>query len=194
MKKWSSTFRIWHWLFMLTFLFMSATVIIRETVLDKEAVSAIIIEDLSMSDINISTDDAKDIAKDIRSPLWQSHILVGYLFAGLVVARYMLFATRSGRRNYLNCKEKTLHKKGVSATYIGIYGFATALALSGLAIKFNAKFDLSEELVHTIKEVHEFAFYGMLLLVIAHIAGVLIAENRDDKGIVSDMINGGEEK
>jgi cytochrome b561 len=194
MKKWSSTFRIWHWLFMLTFLFMSATVIIRETVLDKQAVSAVIIEDLGMSDINISKDDAIDMAKDIRSPLWESHVLVGYLFAGLVVARYMLFATRSGRRNYINCSEKTLHKKGVSATYLGIYGFATLLALSGLGMKFNAKFDLSEELVHTIKEVHEFAFYAMLILVIAHIAGVIIAENSSEKGIVSDMINGGEEK
>lgn len=194
MKKWSSTFRIWHWLFMLTFLFISSTVFIRQTVVDKQNVSAIIIEDLSMSDINISKDDAIDIVKDIRSPLWQSHILVGYLFAGLVVARYLLFATRSGRRNYINCSEKTLHKKGVSATYIGIYGLATVLAISGLAIKFNAKLDLSEDMIHTVKEIHELGFYAMLFLVLAHIAGVIIAELRSEKGIVSDMINGGKEK
>jgi cytochrome b561 len=120
--------------------------------------------------------------------------LVGYFFAFLVVSRYLLFATKSGRQNYVNYKEKTLHKKGVSSTYIAIYGFATALAISGLGIKFNGKLDLSEEMVHTIKEIHEFAFYAMLALVIAHIAGVIIAELRDEKGIVSDMINGGTQK
>lgn len=194
MKKWSSAFRLWHWLFVITFLFMSSTVLIRQTIMDKTAVAAIITEDLSMSDINISKDDAIDIAKDIRSPLWRTHVLVGYLFAGLVVARYMLFTTKSGRRNYINCSEKTLHKKGVSGVYIAIYGLATALAVSGLSIKFNGKLDLSEEMVDTIKEVHEFAFYAMLALVIAHVAGVIIAELRNEKGIVSDMINGGKEK
>jgi cytochrome b len=112
----------------------------------------------------------------------------------LVVSRYLLFATKSGKRNYINCKEKTLHKKGVSATYVAIYGLATALAISGLSIKFNGKLDLSEDMIHTIKEIHEFAFFVMLALVVAHIAGVVIAELRSEKGIVSDMINGGEEK
>jgi cytochrome b len=40
--------------------------------------------------------------------------------------------------------------------------------------------------------LHEALFYGLLAFIPLHIIGVTIAENQDEKGIVSDMINGGE--
>ncbi|MBD3807963.1 MAG: cytochrome b/b6 domain-containing protein, partial [Epsilonproteobacteria bacterium] len=115
MKKWSATFRVWHWLFALTILFMSTTVLLRETILDKETNGAVITENISMLyDVNVTKEDSIDIAKEIRRPLWQWHIYIGYLFAGLVLVRLMLFFTQSGRQNYINCDEKTTHKKIVS--------------------------------------------------------------------------------
>lgn len=192
MNKWSATFRIWHWLFALTIIFMSITVLLRETVLDKEVTSVIITENIStLYDVNVTQEDSIDIAKEIRRPLWKWHILVGYLFAGLVLARMLLFLTNSGKQNYINCDKKTMHKKAVGVTYIGLYGFAIVEALTGLGIKFNELIGISEDSVHTIKEIHEFAFYAILAFIIVHIAGVVVAENRDEKGIVSDMINGG---
>ncbi|MDD5548748.1 MAG: cytochrome b/b6 domain-containing protein [Sulfurovaceae bacterium] len=192
MNKWSSTFRIWHWLFALTILFMSTTVLLRDTVLDKEANGAIITENIStLYDVNITKEDSMDVAKQMVRPLWKWHILIGYLFAGLVFARMLLFLTDSGKQNYIKCDEKTMHKKVVGAIYLGLYGFAVIEALTGLGIKFHGLLGISEELEHTVKEIHEFAFYAILAFVIVHIAGVVIAENKDEKGIVSDMINGG---
>jgi len=188
MKTWALSFRIWHWLFALTFLFLSMTVLIRETVMDKEQASVVIIDNLSISDINLSKEDAIDLAKELRRPLWKWHIWAGYLFAFLVLARYGLFLTASGKQNYTKCDELTLHQKLVSGIYLAVYAFATVLALSGLGIKFNQNLELSEELVHTIKEVHEFAFYGILALILTHIAGVIIAENRGEKGIMSNIV------
>ncbi len=193
MNRWHGSFRIWHWLFAFTFIFMALTVAARETFLDKSLVSSIVIEDLSISDINLAKEDAIDIAKDIRRSLWKWHIYIGYLFAGLVAARYLLFLTQSGRQNYIKCKEKTLHKKGVAAVYLLIYISATILALSGLGMKFSEGLGFSEDFAHTLEEIHEIAFYGMLALVIAHIAGVVIAENSDEKGLVSNMIGKQEE-
>jgi len=40
--------------------------------------------------------------------------LVGYGFAFLVLARYILFARRSGKQNYQNCDKLSTHKKIVS--------------------------------------------------------------------------------
>ncbi len=188
MKIWSVSFRIWHWLFALTFLFLSMTVLIRETVMDKEQASIVIMDNLSLSDVNISKEDAVDMAKELRRPLWKWHILVGYGFAFLVLARYILFATRSGKQNYQNCDKLSTHKKMVSGIYLLVYVLATVLALSGLSIKFNGELDLSEEMIHTVKEIHEISFYVMLALILSHIAGVIIAENRDEKGIISNMV------
>ncbi len=193
MKSWHGSFRIWHWLFAFTFIFMALTVAARETFLDKSLVSSIIIEDLSINDITLSKEDAIDIAKDIRRSLWKWHIYIGYLFAGLVAARYLLFFTSSGRQNYIHCSEKTLHKKGAAAVYLLIYASATILALTGLGMKFGEGLGFSEDFSHTLEEIHEIAFYGMLALVTAHIVGVVIAENSDEKGIVSNMIGKQEE-
>lgn len=192
MKKWSATFRIWHWLFALTILFMSTTVLLRETIMDKEVNGAIITENISMLyDVNVTKEDSIDIAKEIRRPLWKWHILVGYLFAGLVLARMLLFLTNSGKQNYTNCDKKTVHKKAVGVVYLGLYGFAAIEALTGLGIKFNELIGISEDSIHALKEIHEFAFYAILAFIIVHIAGVIVAENTNEKGIVSDMINGG---
>jgi len=194
-KKWSATFRVWHWLFALTILFMSTTVLLRETILDKETNGAVITENISMLyDVNVTKEDSIDIAKEIRRPLWQWHIYIGYLFAGLVFVRLMLFFTQSGRQNYINCDEKTTHKKIVSGIYIVFYGFSIIAALTGISIKFNELFGISEDLEHTVKEIHEFAFYAILIFIAIHVAGVVIAENSNEKGIVSDMINGGREE
>jgi cytochrome b len=43
-------------------------------------------------------------------------------------------------------------------------------------------------MIHTVKEIHEISFYVMLALILSHIAGVIIAENRDEKGIISNMV------
>lgn len=194
MKKWSATFRVWHWLFALTILFMSTTVLLRETILDKETNGAVITENISMLyDVNVTKEDSIDIAKEIRRPLWQWHIYIGYLFAGLVLVRLMLFFTHSGRQNYINCDEKTTHKKIVSGIYIVFYVFAVIAALTGIGIKFNELFGISGDLEHTVKEIHEFVFYAILAFMAIHIAGVVIAENSNEKGIVSDMINGGKD-
>ena len=191
MGKWSRTFRIWHWLFALTFVFMSTTVLVRKTVMGKDQASIIITQNLQNLNIDISKDDAVLLARKLRTPLWQWHIWGGYLFAILVAVRLVLISTHSGKRNYQNCDEKSLHKKMVSGVYISIYTFAFILTITGLGIKFDEEIGISKEFKSFLKETHEFTFYLMLPLVAAHIGGVIIAEHRNEQGIISDMINGG---
>ena len=80
----------------------------------------------------------------------------------------------------------------VKLVYIGIYGVLIFMSVSGLLIHFHESVGLTKDGAHNIKEIHELAFNAILIFVPLHIIGVFIAENKDEKGIVSDMINGGD--
>ncbi len=65
------------------------------------------------------------------------------------------------------------------------------MAVSGLVIHFHDLLGFTKDTVHNIKEVHELLYNALLIFVPLHIAGVIIADATEEKGIVSDMINGG---
>jgi len=111
--------------------------------------------------------------------------------AALVVWRIILFFTESGKQNYQNLSSETLHKKMVKLGYIGIYAIILFMSISGLVIHFYEELGLLKDTAHDIKEIHELVFNAILIFVPLHIIGVIIAENRDEQDIISDMINGG---
>ena len=120
--------------------------------------------------------------------MWDWHIWLGYALAALVVWRIVLFFTDSGKQNYQNCSEKTTHDKIVSSIYVIFYALMFLIAATGLLLHFHDFFNISKDLGHSIKEFHELLYNGILYFVVIHIAGVIMAENKDEKGIVSSMI------
>ncbi|HQR73094.1 MAG TPA: cytochrome b/b6 domain-containing protein [Sulfurovum sp.] len=190
MKKWRFDFRIWHWIHAAVVLGLLGTVFLRKTFLSWKTNSELLSSKLTEMDISITSEQAKVLATSIRSPMWEWHILLGYALVVLLLWRIILFFTKSGSANYKNFKAKTLHKKLVTVGYIGIYGTLFIMALSGLSLTFHESLALSKELTHTIKEVHEWLFNLVLLFVVLHVTGVVIAETRDEAGIISDMIHG----
>ena len=145
-------------------------------------------------DIEVSSEQAKVLAKSIRAPMWDWHIILGYGLAFLLIWRIALFFTQSGKQNYQNLKKETLHKKAVKLGYIAIYAILAFMTISGLVIHFYKELSILKDTAHNIKEVHELAYNAILIFVPMHIVGVFIAENQDEKGILSDMVNGGEYK
>jgi len=192
MHKWSLNFRLWHWLHAAVILGLLGTVFLRKTFLSWRANSEIIVNKLAEQDIHIAAVTAKGVAKAIRTPMWEWHILLGYGLAALVVWRIALFFTASGKRNYLHLKEETLHKKAVKIGYLVIYGVIAFMALSGLVIHFYDTIGITKDTAHDIKELHELLYNALLIFVPLHIVGVFVADATEEKGIVSDMINGGE--
>ena len=191
MKKWSISFRIWHWLHAFVILGLLATVFLRKTFLSWRTNSEILSSELSSMNIDVSVEQAKILAKAVRAPMWEWHILLGYGLAFLLLARIVLFFTKSGKRNYLDIKSSTLHKKMVKVGYVGIYVILSFMAISGLSIHFYEELTLLKETAKSIKEVHELVFNAVWIFVLLHIVGVVLADNSDEKGLVSDMINGG---
>ena len=191
MKKWRLDFRVWHWVHATVILGLLGTVFLRKTFLSWRTNSELLTQKLSEINIDVTSDQAKGLATAIRAPMWEWHILLGYAFAVLVLWRLLLFVTQSGKMNYQNFKEKTLHKKMVTLSYIVFYASLLFMAISGLAIDFHEALSLTKDTAHDIKELHELVYNVILIFVPLHIIGVIVAESRDEKGIISDMVHGG---
>ena len=65
------------------------------------------------------------------------------------------------------------------------------MVITGLVIAFDKELSISNSLSHQIKEIHGFIMYMIIGFIVLHVLGVFLAEQREGKGIVSDMINGG---
>ncbi len=189
MKKWSMNFILWHWLHAIVILGLLGTVFLRKTFLSWRTNSELIVDKLFDMDIEVSAQQAKIIAKAIRAPMWDWHIILGYALVFLVLWRILLFFTKSGKQNYQNFKNESLHKKAVKFGYIGIYIVIAFMAFSGMIIYFYEFLGLAKDTAHDIKELHEFIYNAILIFVPLHIVGVLVAENRDEEGIISSMLN-----
>jgi cytochrome b561 len=191
MKKWRLDFRVWHWVHATVILGLLGTVFLRKTFLSWRANAEILTQKLSEINIEVTADQAKGLATAIRAPMWEWHIYLGYALAVLLFWRLLLFFTQSGKMNYQNLKEKTLHKKMVALSYIALYAVLLFMAITGLTIHFYEALSLTKDTAHDIKEIHELVYNAVLIFVPLHIIGVIVAENRDEKGIISDMTHGG---
>jgi len=193
MKKWRLDFRIWHWVHAAVILGLLGTVFLRKTFLSWRTNSELLTQKLSEINLEVTADQAKMLAKAVRAPMWEWHIILGYALAALVLWRIILFFTQSGKRSYQNIKKDSFHKKMVKLGYIGIYAILFFMTVSGFVIHFHEALGLTKDAAHDIKEIHELVYNAILIFAPLHIIGVFIAENQDEKGILSDMVNGGEE-
>jgi len=186
--KYSIGFRIWHWLNAIVVLGLLGTVFLRKTFLSYKINSQILLSKLAEFDITITIEQSKLLAKAIRSPMWEWHILLGYALAFLVLYRVVLYFTeRSTKEKFSSL---SLHKKGVHVLYYVLYATLFFMSISGLAMVFHSDLGLSKALTGDIKEIHEAVYNVILIFVPLHIAGVIIAENRDEGGVISTMVNG----
>ena len=190
MQKWRLDFRIWHWIHAVVILGLLGTVFLRKTFLSWRSNSELLVQKLAEINIDITVEQGKMLAKAIRAPMWEWHILLGYALTALVIWRIALFFTESGNQNYQNLEKETLHKKMVKYGYLFIYATVLFMSISGLSIHFHEALGLTKEIVHDIKDIHELVFNVILVFVPLHIVGVIVADARDEKGIISGMIHG----
>ena len=186
--KYSLNFRIWHWLNAFVVFGLLATVFLRKTFLSWRDNSALLMQNLSEMSIDVSAEQAKILAKSIRAGMWEWHIILGYALAFLVLYRIILFIKDSSIQIPFN--ELTLHKQIVKISYYIFYLVILFMSISGLVIHFYEIIGMSKSFAHDIKEVHELVYNFILVYVPLHIVGVIIADTRDEPGLISSMING----
>jgi len=186
--KYTLQFRIWHWLNAIVVLGLLGTVFLRKTFLSWRTNSEILMTQLSDMGIQIAQEQAKVLAKAIRADMWEWHIILGYALAFLILYRIYLFFTDTSEKESFS--SLNLHKKAVNISYYVVYATLIFMALSGLVIYFYETLGMSKDFAKEIKEIHELVFNLVMIWVPLHIVGVVVAEMRDEKGLVSTMING----
>lgn len=187
--KYSKVYRIIHWAIAVSFMLLLITIFLRLTWMNKFNVAAIIKDYLIGTGQNLSDDQLIILAKKIRQPMWDWHIYIGYVLVGLFSARFILPAF--GQMKFQNPFDKNLTAKMKIQkwTYIIFYVCVIVSLITGLIIELGPK-----ELKKPMEEIHVLGIYYLIAFIAIHLAGVLIAEFTNQKGIISRIISGSKTK
>jgi cytochrome b561 len=185
MRTYPLQLRIWHWLHAVTVMGLLGTFFLRKTFLSWRANAEILGAKLSEFGIEVSSEQAAALAKAVRAPMWEWHIIFGYAFALLILWRMVMLL-----KNGFGYETDNPHMEWVYRGYRLVYGILFFMAASGIIIHLYQDFGLSKAAAGDIKEVHETVAWGVVIFVVMHIVGVFVADNRDQKGIVSKMVSG----
>ena len=183
--KYSKIYRILHWAIAIAFILLLVTIFLRLTWLNKYNVAAIIQNYLRDTGQVLTQDQLLALAKKIRQPMWDWHIYLGYILTGLFSIRFML--PLFGHMKFQSPFEKSLSikEKLKKWTYVIFYFCVIISLVTGLLIKFGPK-----ELEKPMEDIHVLGIYYLIAFIVVHLAGVLIAEFTDQKGIISRIVSG----
>ena len=187
--KYSKVYRIIHWAIAVSFLLLLITIFLRLTWMNKFNVAAIIQDYLNGTGQVLSQDQLIALAKKIRQPMWNWHIYIGYVLVGLFIVRFILPVF--GHMKIQNPFEKKLSAKMKFQkwTYIVFYFCVIVSLTTGMIIELGPK-----EYKKSMEEIHVLGVYYLIAFIVIHVAGILIAEFTDQKGIVSSIISGTKDK
>lgn len=147
--------------------------------------SDIISNYLTNENITLTSKQLIALAKQIRKPMWDWHIIFGYILAGLFAVRFMLSSTGIVKiKNPFN-KNLDLKVKFQYSIYLVFYVLIFVTLITGLLIEFGP-----ESLKKIFETVHKLSLYYIVPYIIIHLIGVIIGELTTDKGVVSKMIGG----
>ena len=203
-KKYSSSLRFWHWANAIVITGSLLTVLVNSSVLKGWATLTFVEDNLKKSGTTITEDQARRLVGGLRDRVWDIHVYFGYCLAALLLFRllYEFFRGRDQKlaytlkdayRQYKSGRNRLIarHELVVKSLYATFYLLLIIMAVTGLCLAFDDDIPALHK-IHAIKEVHGFCMYLVLAFIVVHLAGVFLAERKDSKGIVSDMINGGE--
>lgn len=190
-KKQSLGLRVWHWANSGAIFLLLITVILRKTFLSVRGNTPLIVAKAQEVGAVLTDSQATDIAKALRSPMWQWHPIIGLVAIALLIFRFIIYL--QNRASAPDVSKKPLQYKIVKKSHSLFYVILGVMGVSGVLLYWSEAFGLSTDFNHTVKEVHEFLMWFFVVFVIAHIVGVVKSELGEDRGLVSDMINGGKD-
>lgn len=189
-------FRVWHWLNALALFGLMATAALRKTFLSWRTNAKIIQDQIAEIGTTVPDDVARKIAVTIREPMWDLHYVFGFALVALFVGRVAM-AFMPGQPGILAEAKAALgggsaHKKLVKVGYVVFYAVVTYMAVSGVLLYFKSDIGLAKEIAGNLKEIHEYLMWFFFGFSALHLAGVVFVEVRQEPGLVSEMLSGGQ--
>lgn len=206
-KRYSSSLRFWHWANMIVISGSLITVLINATLLDKGNTTPLIKSELQNGGATVTDKQVGNVSHALSDSVWEIHTYFGYTLAALFLFRLILEFfqladqkfIRKMKSAYLQFqttkkqREIARHELAVKVIYAAFYLLLLIMVVTGLFLAFEDLLAPYKAIRHSVKEVHSFCMYLVLAFIAVHLIGVFLAERKDSKGIVSDMINGGRE-
>ncbi len=140
---------------------------------------------LSNTDQSLSREELIVLAKQIRKPMWDWHIYLGYVLTGLFSLRFIFLFFGSMKFQNPLTKDLTIKQKFQKWSYIIFYVCVVVSLVTGLIIVWDSK-----DLKAPMEEIHVLGIYYLIAFMVIHIGGILIAEFTNQKGIISRIIRG----
>jgi Ni/Fe-hydrogenase 1 B-type cytochrome subunit len=180
MRQFSPSFRLWHWLNAIILFGLFITVVLRESVMSKSGIGAIVQTKMAELGTVITEEQAVMIGKAVRAPMWDWHIYLGIAMSILLVWRLGLVI-----KNGFGFDDNPAMQK-VYRLYQVVYGVMAVMSISGLALYLKFAGEMKER----VETVHMVLGWGIFAFIALHIIGVVLAEKSDQRGLVSRMISG----
>jgi len=179
-------------------------VLLNSTLLKTKKNAIAIKANLAHSGVTVTDGQARSVAHELSNKVWMIHTYFGYTLAALLIFRLLveffqladqrfIRKLKSAYHQYQTTKknrELAKHEFWVKTIYAVFYLMLITMALTGLCLAFEDDVPLLKS-IHAFRQIHAFTMYLILAFIVVHIVGVLLAERKDSRGIVSDMINGG---
>jgi Ni/Fe-hydrogenase 1 B-type cytochrome subunit len=205
-KRYSPSLRLWHWANMLVITGSLLTVLLNSTLLTNRTNSQFIKTELQKAGAAVTDQQAGSAAHALSDKVWDIHVYFGYALAALFLFRIILEFFQLADQKFIRVlkhtyhsykltkanRETYLHELTVKIIYAMFYMLLLIMVVTGLFLAFEDFFAPYKAIRHSVKSVHGFCMYLILAFIAVHLIGVFLAERKDSKGIVSDMINGGE--
>lgn len=184
-QTYSVTYRIIHWAIAISMLLLLATIFLRLTWMNKNNMADIIRAYLSTANQSLPEEQLIILAKQIRKPMWDWHIYIGYVLTGLFGIRFLL--PLLGEMKFQNpfAREINFKEKFQRWTYIVFYLCVVISLTTGLIIELGPK-----SLKEPMEEIHVLSIYYLVPFIILHLGGILLAEFSSEQGIISRIVSG----
>lgn len=190
-EKRSLNLRVWHWLNFVAIFGLMFTYIFRKTWFNKNDNALLIQNKLSEFGVSLSDENSTIIAKLLREQMWNWHYIFGFILVFLLLFRLFVFIFKKESCPLQKIKEgNNLHQKGARVLHLLFYIVTFLICLTGVLLYFREDLSLTKSFVGFMKDMHKLSFWFYLFFIVAHIFGVVKAEQSESSGLISEMING----
>ena len=201
----SRALRFWHWATFIVILLILFTVFTGKFYVNPWNTVPVVKHSLQKEGITLNDGQVFNAVKDLNTGVWKWHQRYGYVLAILFLFRILLEFFQPGEQRFfrrlknaaLLMKAKAGNKRPshylfVRIIYLLFYLLLATIVATGLTLSFFGN-RMSNEDAHSFQELHGSCFYFLLLFVFIHVTGVLLAERKNYRNIISGMVHGGRE-
>lgn len=181
-RKFTAFHRLLHWIMVVAMPILFITGFLRMYWMNKNQIAEIIGSKTSA----IPKEQIADIAKSIREPMWHWHEVFANIMIFSFLARIIYMLVKGIRFPNPFKRNQPFKERLQGFIYVYFYLFVFISAVTGICIEKGFFPQWKED----IETIHKWGIYWFPIFIVLHLAGIVIAEFYNKKGITSKMIGG----